>query len=72
MLADHLFATTPSNRVEADTDVANVAEQRALERAGFRREGVLLGAQYRRGLWYDLVGYARLRGDPPATPSPGR
>lgn len=63
MLADHLFATTDANRVEASTDTRNLAEQRALERAGFRREGVLRGAQYRAGAWHDLVLYARLRHD---------
>lgn len=63
LLADHLFATTGANRVEATTDVENVAEQRALERAGFRREGVLRGGQYRAGGWHDLVLYARLRDD---------
>lgn len=63
MLADQLFATTAAHRVEADTDVGNVAEQRALERAGFTREGVLRGAQYRAGTWHDLVLYSRLRGD---------
>jgi RimJ/RimL family protein N-acetyltransferase len=63
MLADHLFATTPSNRVEADTDVDNIAEQRALERAGFTREGVLRGAQYRDGRWRDLVLYSKVRTD---------
>jgi RimJ/RimL family protein N-acetyltransferase len=62
-LAEHLFASTDANRVEATTDVDNVAEQRALERAGFRREGVLRGAQHRRGDWHDLVLYARLRDD---------
>ena len=63
LLADHLFATTPSNRVEADTDVENGAEQRALEKAGFIREAVLRGAQYRGGRWHDMAFYARLRGD---------
>ena len=63
MLAEHLFATTDVNRVEATTDVHNVAEQRALERAGFRREGVLRGAQHRDGRWHDVVLYARLRED---------
>jgi RimJ/RimL family protein N-acetyltransferase len=63
MLADYLFATSPVNRVEASTDVANLAEQRSLERAGFRREGVLRGAQFRHGAWHDLVAYARLRAD---------
>ncbi len=63
LLAEYLFATTGVNRVEADTDITNVPEQRALERAGFRREGVLRGAQYRNGHWHDLVLYAKVRGD---------
>ena len=63
LLAEHLFATTGANRVEADTDVTNVAEQRALERAGFSREGVLRSAQYRGGVWHDLVLYSILRPD---------
>jgi RimJ/RimL family protein N-acetyltransferase len=63
MLADYLFATTPVHRVQASTDLRNTVEQRALERAGFRREGVLRGAQWRRGEHHDLVSYARLRTD---------
>jgi RimJ/RimL family protein N-acetyltransferase len=63
MLAKYLFATTPVFRVQASTDLSNIAEQRSLERAGFRREGVLRGAQWRLGAWHDLVCYARLRGD---------
>lgn len=61
MLARYLFATTPVNRVEGSTDVENIAEQKSLERAGFTREGVLRGAQFRAGGWHDLVGYACLR-----------
>ena len=63
MLARYLFATTAVHRVQASTDVENVPEQRALERAGFVREGVLRGAQWRLGCWHDLVSYARLRGE---------
>jgi RimJ/RimL family protein N-acetyltransferase len=63
-LADQLFARTPANRIEADTDVENIPEQRTLERAGFRAEGVHRGAQYRGGRWHDRILYARLRGDP--------
>jgi len=62
-LADYLFATYLVNRVEASTDVENRAEQRALEKAGFTREGVLRGAQWRDGAWHDLVSYSRLRTD---------
>lgn len=64
LLADYLFAATEFDRVEASTDVDNVAEQRSLEKAGFIREGLLRGAQERSGVRHDLVNYARLRSDP--------
>ncbi len=35
VFADYLFANTLVERLEAGTDVDNIAEQRALERAGF-------------------------------------
>lgn len=60
-LAIRLFATTKVNRIEAMTDVKNMPEQRALEKAGFVREGVLRGAQWRGGGWHDLVVYSMLR-----------
>lgn len=63
LLADYLFATTPIDRVEASTDVDNTAEQRALEKGGFVREGIIRGAQFRAGTRHDLVNYARLRTD---------
>ena len=44
------------------TDIENEAEQRSLEKAGFAREGVLRGSQYRAGGWHDLVVFARIRG----------
>jgi RimJ/RimL family protein N-acetyltransferase len=63
LLADYLFETTDTNRVEASTDVENLAEQRALEKAGFIREGIQRGAQFRAGSHHDLITYARLRSD---------
>jgi RimJ/RimL family protein N-acetyltransferase len=62
-LADRLLSTTPCNRVEASTDVENIAEQRSLEKAGFTRDGVMRGAQFRAGGWHDLVVYSRLQAD---------
>jgi RimJ/RimL family protein N-acetyltransferase len=62
-LAEYLFATTLVERVEAGTDVDNVAEQRALEKAGFTREGVLRHAQFRAGQWRDVVLYSVLRAE---------
>ncbi len=63
LLVEHLFATTELDRVEASTDVENVAERRALEKAGFRREGTLRGAQLRGGVRRDLAQYGLVRGD---------
>jgi RimJ/RimL family protein N-acetyltransferase len=63
MLADYLFTTFPVHRVEASTDVTNLREQRSLEKAGFTREGILRGAQWRSGGYHDLVSYACLRGE---------
>ena len=63
LLAEHLLATTPLDRIEASTDVSNTAEQRALERAGFTREGVLRSAQMRVDGRHDLVSYSLVRAD---------
>ncbi|HEX2131496.1 MAG TPA: GNAT family protein [Actinophytocola sp.] len=63
LLAEHLFATTELDRVEASTDVENIGEQKALARAGFTREGILRGAQVREGVRRDLVHYGKLRTD---------
>ena len=64
ILADWLFETTPVNRVEASTDVDNIAEARALEKAGFTREGINRGAQFRAGAYHDMIMFSRLRSDP--------
>lgn len=63
LLVAYLFATYPIARVQATTDVTNVPEQRALERAGFTREGILRQAQFRGGSWHDLVMYSKVRGE---------
>jgi RimJ/RimL family protein N-acetyltransferase len=63
LLAEYLFAVYPIMRVEASTDSTNRAELSALEKAGFKREGVLRKAQWRNGAWHDLVVYSKLRGE---------
>ena len=63
LLASYLFSTNPIMRVEATTDSKNTAEQRALEKAGFTREGVMRQSQWRTGSWHDMVVYSKLRGE---------
>jgi RimJ/RimL family protein N-acetyltransferase len=65
LLARYLFAHTTAHRIWAGTEVDNIAEQRALEKAGFTREGVMRGAGWRDGTWRDGVTYSLLRSDPP-------
>jgi RimJ/RimL family protein N-acetyltransferase len=61
LLVRYLFAHTQVNRVEAITEITNVGKQRALEKAGFTREGILRGATYRAGRWHDQVIYSVIR-----------
>jgi RimJ/RimL family protein N-acetyltransferase len=61
--AAYLLDNTSLERVEASTEAENIAEQRALERAGFTREGVLRRACFRGGEWRDMVVFSKLRGE---------
>ena len=63
MLARYLFAHTTVQRIEAATEAGNVAEQRALEKAGFTREGVHRCVGWRDGAYRDGVWYSMLRTD---------
>lgn len=63
LLVAELFATRPIHRIEAGTEVANIGERRALEAIGFREEGILRQADFRRGAWQDVVLYGLLRGE---------
>ena len=66
LLVRYLFAHTTVHRIWAATEVGNIAEQKALEKAGFTREGVQRGTGWRDGAWRDGVIYSLLRTDPPA------
>jgi RimJ/RimL family protein N-acetyltransferase len=66
LLVGYLFAHTTVHRIEAATETGNVAEQKALERAGFSREGVMRGIRWRGGAWRDEVLYSILRTNPSA------
>ena len=63
LLARYLFAHAPINRIQAVTEAENLAEQRALEKAGFTREAVMKGRTFRDGAWRDEVLYRMLRSE---------
>jgi RimJ/RimL family protein N-acetyltransferase len=64
LLARYLFAHTTAHRIWAGTETGNIAEQKALEKAGFTREGIQRGTGWRDGAWRDGVVYSLLRTDP--------
>lgn len=70
LLVDYLFATTPVHRIWAGTEVDNVAEQRALERCGFHKEGLLRGHHVRDGRWRDSLIFGLTRDDNPTRSRP--
>jgi len=63
LLACLLFDALPIARVQADTAADNVAERKALERAGFTCEGLLRAAEVRDGRPRDRLLYAMTRAD---------
>lgn len=63
LLAEYLFAHTTAHRIWAGTETGNIAEQKALEHAGFTREGISRAAGWRDGAWRDGVIYSMLRTD---------
>ncbi|GAB3930045.1 hypothetical protein GCM10029976_030960 [Kribbella albertanoniae] len=74
MLADYLFEHTTAERIQAGTHPENLAEQKALVKAGFQFEGVLRACEFRAGRYRDGYLYSRLRSDlsPTASvPGPG-
>jgi RimJ/RimL family protein N-acetyltransferase len=71
MLAEYLFDTTDVDRIEANTEVANVPGWKGLERAGFHREGITRGVSVRGGERRDMLLYSLMRSDL-AGPAGGR
>jgi RimJ/RimL family protein N-acetyltransferase len=61
LLVGYLFDGYAVARITAFTEVENLAAQRVLEHAGFRREGVLRRSIFRDGQWRDLAIYGLLR-----------
>ena len=61
LLVSYLFANTLFNRIEAYTEADNLAERRALEKAGFTVEGNLRSVCFREGQWRDGILYSLIR-----------
>ncbi|MEG9438921.1 GNAT family N-acetyltransferase [Edaphobacter sp. HDX4] len=68
LMLSHAFETISANRVELNTDARNVRSQRAIERLGAVRDGVLrCHTIMRDGFVRDTVNYSFTMRDWPAT-----
>ena len=61
IMVDYLFLSKDAVRIQAHTDVRNVASQKVLEKTGFKREGILRKYTFVRGEWSDFYVYSILR-----------
>jgi RimJ/RimL family protein N-acetyltransferase len=61
IMVDYLFLSKESRRIQAHTDLRNVASQKVLEKVGFRKEGTLRKNLFVRGEWRDAYLYSILR-----------
>jgi ribosomal-protein-alanine N-acetyltransferase len=59
----HAFAACQPERVQARVIAGNAASVRVLEKIGFRHEGTLRKSLFRRGIFEDVMMFARLRSD---------
>jgi RimJ/RimL family protein N-acetyltransferase len=58
---DYLFLAKPIVRIQAHTNIKNAASQRVLEKAGFKKEGIVRNRIFIRGTWRDEFRYSILR-----------
>jgi ribosomal-protein-alanine N-acetyltransferase len=68
LLCRHGFGTLGLHRIEAACIPDNVRSVRVLEKAGFRREGLLRSYLRINGFWQDHYLYSRLADDPDPAP----
>jgi RimJ/RimL family protein N-acetyltransferase len=61
IMVDYLFLSKEVMRIQAHTDPRNVASQKVLEKAGFKKEGTLRKNFFMRGEWRDALVYSILR-----------
>jgi RimJ/RimL family protein N-acetyltransferase len=61
IIVDYLFLSKEIVRIQAFTDLRNVASQKVLEKVGFSREGIARKSIFNRGEWRDACLYSILR-----------
>lgn len=63
LMVNYLFLSRDIVRIQAPTETKNIASQKALEKAGFSKEGIMRKSWYIRGSYRDMYLYSILRED---------
>jgi len=61
IMVDYLFLHKNIARIQAETHPDNIASQRVLEKAGFKKEGIIRKSFFSRGVWRDTAMFSILR-----------
>lgn len=61
IVVDYLFLSKNIVRIQAETHPQNIASQRVLEKAGFRKEGIMRQSFFSRGVFRDTAMFSVLR-----------
>ena len=61
IMVDYLFLSKDIVRIQAETHPQNIASQKALEKAGFSKEGIIRQSFFSRGVWRDTALFSILR-----------
>jgi RimJ/RimL family protein N-acetyltransferase len=61
IMVDYLFLSKKIVRIQAETHPQNIASQRVLEKAGFKKEGTIRESFFSRGMWRDTAMLSILR-----------
>jgi ribosomal-protein-alanine N-acetyltransferase len=61
IMADYLFLSKDTVRIQAHIDPRNIASQKVVERNGFKKEGTIRKCFFAKGEWRDMILFSILR-----------
>jgi RimJ/RimL family protein N-acetyltransferase len=61
LMVDYLFLSKDITRIQAHTSADNMVSQKVLQKAGFKKEGIIRKSVFSRGEWRDRALYSILR-----------
>jgi RimJ/RimL family protein N-acetyltransferase len=63
IMVDYLFLSKDTVRIQAHIDPRNMASQKVVEKAGFKKEGTIRKCYFAKGEWRDMSLHSIIRGE---------